>query len=78
MPLSQAKISQRKVQKTQDFIKVSTKRYVITSVKYSSSRNRNYSSLNCNINKILLKDATHLSSYKKTDEVMSATSFNFK
>ena len=72
------KSSQRKIYKTQDFIKVSTKSYVFTLLQYSSWRNRNYHILNYNINKILLKGAVYLSSYKKIDEIMSATYVNCK
>ena len=71
------KSSQRKIYKTQDFIKVSTNSYVFTLLQYSS-RKRNYSSLNYNINKILLKGFACLKSYKKIDEIMSATYFNWK
>ena len=78
MPFSWAEISQTKIYKTQDFIKVFTKNYVFTSVQYSSSRNRNYPSLNCNINKILLKGATHLNNYKEISEIKSATHFKCK
>ena len=77
MPVSQAEISETKIYKTQEFIKVSTKSYVFTLVQYSS-RNRSYLSLNCNINKILLKGAACLNSYKKIDEILSATYFNCK
>ena len=77
MPVSQAEISETKIYKTEDFIKVSTKSYVFTLVQYSS-RNRNYPSLNFNTNKILLKGAACLNSYKKKDETMSATYFNCK
>ena len=46
---------------------VPTKNYTLTAVLYSSCRNMKYTSLNCNINKILLKENEFLKSYKWTN-----------
>ena len=46
---------------------VPTKNYTLTAVLYSSCRNMKYTSLNCNINKILLKKNEFLKSYKWTN-----------
>ena len=52
---------------TQFCTEVPTKNYTLTAVLYPSCRNMKYTSLNCNINKILLKENEFLKSYKWTN-----------
>ena len=60
------------------FTKVPAKNYTFTAVLYSSCRNVKWTSVNCNINKILLKGNACLNSYKWTDENISNVNVDHK
>ena len=63
---------------SQFFTEVPTKNNTFTAVLYLSCRNMKYTSLNCNINKILLTGNACLNSYKWTDENTSNINVDHK
>ena len=60
------------------FAYIPIKNYTFTAVLYSSCRNVNYTSLNCNINTILPKWNACLNSSKWTDENTNNENFDHK